>query len=77
MADIFYADETVVTLGDRFSTDFRYLREAITSSTVTYMIAGPTYVVGTNVIRNKIGTWNLTNFAGAGTPSQTATNVAL
>lgn len=42
MPDQYYADPTRVTLGEDFSTDFRYLREAIATSLVTYLQAGPT-----------------------------------
>lgn len=42
MPDQFYADPTKVTLGEDFSTDFRYLRRAIATPLVTYLQAGPT-----------------------------------
>lgn len=44
MADQFYADSTVVTAGPKFSTDFRFLRQAISTPLVTYLQAGPTFL---------------------------------
>lgn len=88
MADQFYADATVVTLGAKFSTDNRYLRRAISSPLVTYLQAGPTlqftYFLGDptrhKLLAYRCGPWTLrmTNTAdNADLPSNTVTNVVL
>jgi hypothetical protein len=43
MTDQFYADGTRVTMGEQFSTDFRYLRLALVTDLVTYLQVGPTF----------------------------------
>lgn len=88
MADQFYADATVVTVGAKFSTDFRFLRQAIATPLVTYLQAGPTFqstYVGGNTSNPKVWAYNCgpyqfrNTYAGTTSayPSNTVTNVAL
>lgn len=88
MIEQFYADPTVVLIGQRFSTDFRFLRKAIETPLVTYLQAGPTMrieYVNSNLSNPKVwaykcGPYELRNTIAANTspwPINSAVAVAL
>lgn len=88
MDEQFYADATVVRLGSRFSTDFRFLREALATPIVTYLQSGPTYrteFVNGNDVNPKVwaykcGPYEIRNTSALNTspyPVNEATAVAL
>lgn len=76
MAAFFYADATVVTLGEKFSTNFRFLRKAVASPVNTYVTRGATIAVNGGLYC-VVGPWSLTTSAAATVPSAVSTAVAL
>lgn len=82
MAEIFYADATVVRVGSEFATEFRFLRQAIVSPVLIYLQVGPTlrHGGGNNDVKNwayRCGPYTFRTAGSVSYPSNTATAVSL